>query len=257
MKKILFAIMAAACLIGCDEPYEIPQEVFYVTDSVECEVRGRFEIVFDLVNNRQEVPNKRYVPPAPREYAAIVTPEVTYLYQWQLYRWDNRSEDDIMAQVPLGDTVRVRGTVRTLTSDKGRSFQDIIVDSILEITPTIIERQYVDTVENAVIQGMYIPNMFLTLSEYADYEYPCIYLPMPNQGYEYHPSKEYYINPDVNFKVAEDNKSAYLCGVLVGREQWVEVTCDLITGLTTYDAYYWWVNMKSVKIISAPEQYKD
>ncbi len=135
MKKILFAIMAAACLIACDEPYEIPQEVFYVTDSTVCEVRGTFEVVFDLVNNRSEAPNKRYDPPAPRYYAAIVTPEVTYLYQWQLYTWGHHLEDDIMAQVALGDTVRVHGTVRTLTSDKGRSFQDIIVDSILEITP--------------------------------------------------------------------------------------------------------------------------
>ncbi len=254
MKKMLFATMAAICLMGCDGPTGggNPEEVFYATDSIECEVRGVFEIVDDLVNNRREVPNKRYALPPPR-YAAIVAPETTYLYNWQA---GGLEENDIMAKVAWGDTVHVRGTVRTLTNGEGKTFQDIIVDSILEITPTVLFR-YTDTVENAVIQGRYRPNTWLKLSDYADYLYPCICLPKPNEGYPSHPYAYYYINPEVNFKFAtERNKYAYLCGVYVQENEWVEVMCDLITGLTVYDEPYWWVNMKSAKVVPTPEQYK-
>ncbi len=139
MKKILFTILAAACLISCDEiPCGgEPEFAFYATDSTVCEVRGVFEQIENFVNSPKEAPNKRYVPPAPREYVAIVGPEGTYLYNWRLSRnWQSWCpEGDIMSQVALGDSVRVHGTVRTFTNENGHYFQDIIVDAILEIIP--------------------------------------------------------------------------------------------------------------------------
>ncbi len=146
MKKTLFTILAAACLIGCGEPpcAGEPEFVFYATDSTVCEVRGVLEQVHNFVNTPNKAPNKRYVPPAPREYVAIVSHEGTYLYNWQLSRdWKSWCpEGDIMSPVALGDTVRVRGTVRTLTNEDGNYFQDIIVDSILAITPPYHTNMY-------------------------------------------------------------------------------------------------------------------
>ncbi len=252
MKKILFILIAITSLTCCDYyiEEEHAQSAFYVVDSTECEVRGVWELD-GYAGDRRTAPNKRYAPPPPN-YFILITPEATYEYNWQ----DGRGiGDDIMAQVPLGDTVRVRGTVRTITNGE-RTFQDIIVDSILEIKPPVLFR-YIDTVENTVIQGRFRPYIPLDLSDYAHYRYPAIYLPKPNAGYPSHPYQRYYINPNVNFKVSDGYQSGYLCGVYVWIDQWVVVTCDLITGLTVYDESYYWINMKSAQITKTPEQYKD
>ncbi len=250
MKKILFTIVIAICLISCGDTYNTyynvesrAERAYYATDSTECVVEGIWASMSDPTG-RQYI---SYEPPG--NVRAIITDNATYYYRWHYSGpvadiWDSIAN----TRVNYGDMIRAYGIVRNITNPEGVHFQDILIDSV-EVLKSIY--RYVDTIENVVVQGEFTA-INLQLSEHGmRWDQPCLY----DCKYEDMNDWEiYYINTDVNYKPEYSHYvTAYLCYEPVQYGEWVEANCTLIQGLTMNDEPYWLINMNSVKKIPTPE----
>ncbi len=255
MKKILFIIVTASCLISCgngDYYYEESRakQAYYATDSTECVVEGIWVSMSDPTRQQRAQTQQRrmdYIPPG--SVSAIMSEDATYYYQWHYAGPIGVSFDSVAnTRVNFGDSIRAYGIVRNITNQAGVRFQDILIDSV-EVLKSIY--RYVDTIENVVVQGEFTA-INLQLSEHGmRWDQPCLY----DCKYEDMSDWEiYYINTDVNYKPEHSYYvTAYLCNEPVQYGEWVEANCTLIQGLNMNDEPYWLINMNSVKKIPTPE----
>ncbi len=252
MKKILFIIIAAACLASCGDYYWAEgraERAYYVTDSTECVVAGVLEELSDPTEQRRVQPPKRrdyHVPPT--TVMALITEDDTYYYEWQSANGPLPGPYMQIAgtTVNIGETIRAYGMVRTITNQEGVQFKDILIDSV-EVLQSVYHA--VDTIENVVMQGRYsIGN--LELSDYVYWNHPCLNDCKVEDNSDL---TTCYINVHVNFQIdSYDASVVCLCDEKVELGEWVEAHGTLIQGLGRYDQPYWLLNVDSIRKIPTP-----